>query len=267
MTALAAGNVGRVSLTDGPVPAVGLDQLRDQVSPPIVAGRAPAADGEIALGSRTLERLGLGVGDSVEATVPASGDPLALRIVGRAVFSNFATYSGSDSTKLGEGSLVTTNALARLGPAFTKPFLLVDLADGADVPATVGDDADGLLELVTAPQLPADVVNFDRVRTTPLVLAAVLGLLAAATVTHSSVTSVRRRRRDLALLKALGFVRRQVSSSVGWQATTVAVVALAAGLPLGVAAGRWAWKLVADGIGIAPIPSLPCYRWRWPCPW
>jgi hypothetical protein len=257
VTALAAGNVGRVTLANGPVPAVGLDQLRGQVSPPIVGGRMPETDGEIAVGSRTLERLGLGVGDSVEATVPATGDQLSLRIVGKAVFSNFDTYSGSDSTKLGEGALVTTTTLARLGPAFTKPFLLVNLADGAGGPTTLGDDADGLLEIVAAPQLPADVVNFDRVRTTPLVLAAVLGLLAAASVTHSLATSVRRRRRDLAVLKTLGFVGRQVSSLVGWQATTVGLVALGAGLPLGVAAGRWAWSLVADGLGIAPEPVTP----------
>nr|MDQ3354263.1 hypothetical protein [Actinomycetota bacterium] len=56
VAALAAGNVGRVSLRDGPVPAVGLDQLRGQVSPPIVGGRMPETDGEIAVGSRTLER-------------------------------------------------------------------------------------------------------------------------------------------------------------------------------------------------------------------
>ena len=52
----------------------------------------------------------------------------------------------------------------------------------------------------------ADIVSYERVRTTPLVLAGVLALLAIATVTHALVTAERRRRRDLALLKALGFV-------------------------------------------------------------
>jgi len=74
---------------------------------------------------------------------------------------------------------------------------------------------------------------------------------------HLLVTSVRRRRRDLAVLKTLGFVRRQVSATGIWQATTVALVALAVGLPLGIAAGRWAWMLVADRLGVVPVSVVP----------
>jgi len=69
----------------------------------------------------------------------------------------------------------------------------------------------------------------------------VVALLAVGTVAHALVGSVRR---DMAILKALGFVRGQVSAMVAWQATTFALVALLAGLPLGVAAGRWG--LAAD---------------------
>jgi ABC-type lipoprotein release transport system permease subunit len=64
-------------------------------------------------------------------------------------------------------------------------------------------------------------------------------------MTHTLVTSVRRRRRDLAMLKTLGFVRGRVVAAMVWQATTFAVVALAVGRPLGLAAGRWAWELTA----------------------
>jgi ABC-type lipoprotein release transport system permease subunit len=77
-------------------------------------------------------------------------------------------------------------------------------------------------------------------------------------MTHTLVTSVRRRRRDLAVLKTLGFVRGQVGAAIVWQATTFAVVALGLGLPLGVAAGRWAWQLAAASLGVdsAPVVSL-----------
>ena len=88
-------------------------------------------------------------------------------------------------------------------------------------------------------------------------LAGLLALLAASTLAHLLVTSVRRRRRDLAVLKTLGFVRRQVSAAVAWQATTVALVALAAGLPLGVALGRWTWTLLIDRIGLGAEPVTP----------
>ena len=37
----------------------------------------------------------------------------------------------------------------------------------------------------------------------------------------------------------------------------VAAVAVAAGLPLGLAAGRWAWRLFADQLGVPPRPVTP----------
>jgi predicted lysophospholipase L1 biosynthesis ABC-type transport system permease subunit len=70
---------------------------------------------------------------------------------------------------------------------------------------------------------------------------------------------VRRRRRDLAILKILGFRRRQVAGAVAWQATSCTMAALALGLPLGVAAGRWARDLAAT-----QLQSARCAR-RWPC--
>ena len=88
-------------------------------------------------------------------------------------------------------------------------------------------------------------------------LAGRLALLAASALAHLLVTSIRQRRRDLAVLKTLGFVRSQVSAAVAWQATTVAVVALAVGMPLGVALGRWTWSLLVDRIGLGAEPVVP----------
>ena len=84
-----------------------------------------------------------------------------------------------------------------------------------------------------------------------------LALLAIATVTHTLVTAVRRRRRDLALLKTLGFTRRQVSASVAWQATTLGVAASAIGVPVGLVVGRWAWTALADNLGTVAEPIVP----------
>ena len=82
-------------------------------------------------------------------------------------------------------------------------------------------------------------------------------LLATATLAHTLVTSIRRRRRDFAILKALGFVKRQVSGAVAWQATTLAGISLAAGLPLGILAGRWGWNFLAERLGVVPEPVVP----------
>jgi len=58
-------------------------------------------------------------------------------------------------------------------------------------------------------------------------------------------------------LKAIGFVPRQVASIVAWETTTFSLIALIAGVPLGLAGGRWAWNLVANGIGSASRPTVP----------
>jgi ABC-type antimicrobial peptide transport system permease subunit len=68
---------------------------------------------------------------------------------------------------------------------------------------------------------------------------------------------VRRRRRDLAILKAIGFGPRQVAAVVGWQATTFAAVSLIVGIPIGIIAGGWAWTVVASSIGSTSPPQIP----------
>ncbi len=88
-------------------------------------------------------------------------------------------------------------------------------------------------------------------------LAAALALLALGLLVHVLVSSVRRRRRDLAVLKTLGFVRREVSAVTAWQATTMAAIALLIGLPLGMALGSLVWRLFAEQLGVAPDVSLP----------
>jgi ABC-type antimicrobial peptide transport system permease subunit len=78
-----------------------------------------------------------------------------------------------------------------------------------------------------------------------------------ASLAHALLTSVLRRRRDLAVFKALGFSRRQLHGTVAMQATTMALIALVIGLPLGTAAGRLAWRFLAADLGVPPRPVLP----------
>ena len=78
-------------------------------------------------------------------------------------------------------------------------------------------------------------------------------MVSLGTMTHTLITSVQRRRHDLAVLKTLGFVRGQVAATIAWQATTFAVVALCLGLPLGVAAGT----VLAANLVAAARPGWP----------
>jgi ABC-type antimicrobial peptide transport system permease subunit len=104
---------------------------------------------------------------------------------------------------------------------------------------------------------PTDIVNFGRVEGTPYLLGAVLAAVSIATLAYILVSAVRRRRRDLAVLKTLGFVRRQVRATVACQATTVVSVSLLVGIPLGIAVGRWLWTRFADDLGIVTVPVVP----------
>ena len=44
---------------------------------------------------------------------------------------------------------------------------------------------------------------------------------------------------------------------MAWQATTVAMISLLAGLPLGILAGRWGWNYLAERLGVVPEPVVP----------
>jgi putative ABC transport system permease protein len=188
-----------------------------------------------------------------------------MRVVGRVVLPGFGTYSGSDKTSLGEGAVVTERALARLGPDFNRHPFLVDFRAGAErgpvlararrVIAAANSAPSGLE--ITSVQRPSDIIAYDHVKTTPVVLAGALAVLALATVGHALLTATRRRRRDLAMLKTLGFTRRQVSETVAWQATTIGALALVVGIPLGVVLGRWAWRALSDSLGTVAEPVVP----------
>lgn len=136
-------------------------------------------------------------------------------------------------------------------------MFLLDLAAGADKQVTLAR-----LEREAAaavPSRPAEVGNWGRVSGFPHVLAALIAAAAAAVLAHALVTSIRRRRRDLAILKTLGFERRDLRATLAWQASTVAAIGLLAGLPLGVGIGRFAWNLFAEELGVVPETVAPVW--------
>jgi len=109
---------------------------------------------------------------------------------------------------------------------------------------------------VSAPMQPVDLVNFGRVANLPLFVGGLLGLLAAATLAHLLVTSIRRRQRDLAVLKVVGFVPSQLRRTVAWQASVIAIASLLVGVPLGIVVGRWVWLAFTRELGVIPEVSL-----------
>lgn len=232
------------------IPTVGVGAIKGAVLPRTLAGREARSADELALGRATLRRLGRALGDVVE--VRGSGKPRRMRIVGEVLVP--AWYS---DTTMNRGAVLTIDGLQALFPGAFPTQFLVDYAPGVDEGAAFASLRRDFGRTVLRALPPDEVENLRRVRGLPFALAALLVLLGLATIGHLLVTSVRRRRRDLAVLKTMGFVRRQVAATVAWQASTLAAVALLVGLPLGVAAGRWAWILVNQGVGSLAGPLIP----------
>jgi ABC-type lipoprotein release transport system permease subunit len=267
VTAVAGANYGDLRIGSRTVAAVGITSIRGSIFPTLLEGRAPRNNKEIVLGTRTMRQAGVSVGDRVH--VLSANTPLTLRVVGRAVFPKLGAGSFTP-TNLGEGAAVRADLFAdpSVGPDQKYTFLMFRLKPGADTPANRAQlnkivvptqFCGGEPACVESAERPGDLSNYTRVRGTPLLLAAVLALMAIGALGHVLVTSVRRRRRDTAVLKTLGFVRRQVTAVTAWQATTMAAVALLIGIPVGILIGRVAWTGFAEALGIGSefvIPNL-----------
>lgn len=109
---------------------------------------------------------------------------------------------------------------------------------------------------VEPPDTPQDVLALRNVRSLPQALAVFLVLLGLAPLAHALVTAVRRRRHDLAVLRAMGFRPWQSAACIAWQAMTVAVVGLLVGIPLGSAFGRRSRQWVADATPLLHVPPV-----------
>ena len=236
-----------------PVTGWGFRSLRGSIAPEVVAGRAPRGPGEIALGSATLRALHKHIGDTVTAHGPNGTREFS--IVGRIVLPSIGA-----AQPLADGASFTNAGLVPILEAGQNQthFVLVRMAPGADSAAVTR-------RFRTVPQIRSipgqtaavEINRLEQINWFPAMLATLLATLALAAVGHALVTSVRRRRREIALLKTIGFGRRQVSAMVAWQATTLAVVGLVVGIPIGILVGRAVWRLVADGLGVSTAATLP----------
>jgi len=173
-----------------------------------------------------------------------------MRVVGRGVLPE-----SSDAVGPRPDAAMTFQAYKRLNPQAHVFDFEARIAPGPDRQATLARLERQYAH--PAPGPPQTVADFGGVRNLPVVVSALLAAVAAAALAHTLVIAVRRRRRSLAVLKTLGFDRRQLLATVAWQATTFAAIGLVVGLPVGVAAGRWTWYMFAEQIEVVPEPVTP----------
>jgi ABC-type lipoprotein release transport system permease subunit len=267
VTGMAAGSYGELRTGDVTVAAVSWQPLKGSVSPLVVQGRIPAAPGEVALGGESMERLGVTVGDDLDADAGAGTG--RYEVVGQVVLPRFSLGVFA-STGLGTGALLHPDDLPTppvspdLDPArdrvdgHTANFVAFDL-DGA--PSTLDDElrrrSDDELAYVVEELRPTTISDLDRVRAVPALLAGTLAVLALGTLAYSLTVSVRDRRRELAVLKALGFDRSQLGSTVRWQSSSITLSALLIGVPAGVVGGRLLWHAFVQNLHLPADPATP----------
>jgi hypothetical protein len=243
------------------------------VSPPLLSGHGLQAASQVVLGPATLAQLHKHVGDTIVAST-GQGPPFRLRIVGTATLPTIGS-SGDPSLQMGTGAIAATarfpaQALNPQGAPVPGPMAaLITIRPGVtpaaaqrsldQVTAALNrpSDPDGPVSGVVSALRPAEIASYRTVDSTAVLLACLLAAGAISALGLTLIASVRRRRREFALLKTLGFTQRQLAATVAWQSSVPAIAGVIFGLPLGIAAGRWLWTLFARGISAVPDPSVP----------
>lgn len=256
-------------------------------SPPMLSGHPVDGSDQVVLGGATLAQLHKHLGDSVVLSygtpknAPVYVPPTTMRIVGTATLPAIGNAQ-TLHVSMGTGVIVPNSieppamrqALTSPDPNLNGPNLVaVRLRSGVSTTAAfaslqrIADTASRAVDqdpnsgggtfVVLPVQQPAEIVNYKTMGATPAILALGLAVGAVVALGLTLVASVRRRRRDLALLKTLGFVQGQVAAVVSWQASVAALVGIIAGVPVGIIVGRTLWSVFAHEIFAVPTPTVP----------
>jgi hypothetical protein len=247
-----SGHVSVESFTYAPVAGT-------RVRTVLTGGRMPSAPDEIVLAPTTARDMHAATG-SVVRLAGAAG-PRALTVTG------IGFVPSGPHNYYDDGAWLTPAGFDRLfggaDHAFKFHVATVTLRPGADVEAVAhrltakAAAIKGGQAFTFMPAPPLEQVQAVRdVAALPLALSAFLAVLAIGAVGHALSIAVRRRRHELAVLRALGLTRRQSRLVIVTQATLLAVIGLAFGIPLGIALGRTLWRAAADMTPLAYQPPV-----------
>lgn len=238
-------NFGSLTINGSDTATIGYDSAVGGLIPTVLEGRDPRSPDEIAIGGEVAHRLDVGIGDTVEV-IGSSGEARELTVVGVVVTPASA----------GNGAAMTFEGYQALNPEATQNVVLVNFDEGAGE-AVIDEVAAANYSPPDSMPTPTSVRALERVSAAPLLFAAVVAVLLIIGGAYVSATSARSRRRDLAILRALGSKPRQARAVVHWQVSVVAVTIAVFGIPIGVALGRTIVRWLTDALGIVPGSENP----------
>jgi len=261
---------GNLEIDGRTVPVLG-GTVRASVAPPILVGHGLDGSDQIVLGPGTLAQLHKTVGEWVTVSYGTS-NVQRLRIVGTATMPATGVGGVTGHPSMGIGALVPYRIFPapvrnQFGNSPTGPNAIFVRLRSSVTPDEARPSLDRIARALTLPtnygvallgvQRPAQIVNYRSASGTAALLSLGLALGAISALGLTLFASVRRRRRDLALLKVFGFTGRQLAVAVAWQASCAVAIGAVIGVPLGVIAGDSLWGLFSRAIYAVPRASAP----------
>lgn len=226
--------------TGAPTISLNYNDAPNAAGAPVVTideGRAPTRSGEVAIDRRSADSAGYGLGDTVEMVTAGTTPRLSATLVGFADFAGgglagatlalFDTRTAQDlflggrdafnsisvSAQPGVSEESLAKAIAPLLPSGTESVTGTDLAEEVK---TVIDTVVGFLNAFL------------------LIFAAIALVVGSFLIINTFAILVAQRSRELALVRALGASRRQITRSVLTEALVVGLVGASLGLLLGI---------------------------------
>ncbi|MEO6469371.1 MAG: ABC transporter permease [Acidimicrobiia bacterium] len=235
------------------VQALSLEPVHGHMAMTVRRGRLPRRPGEVALGEQSLVDANGHIGGSVSIRT-RNGKLGRVRVTGTVVIPPI------DERALNLGALFAPGALRRYVDENPLGDYVIRYHSNARVSAvqrSLAKDYDLSFNAFTEPQVPGSVRNLTDTRDVALAVALFFGVLGALSLFHVLIVTTRRRGRHFAVLRVLGFRRRQVRTAVWVQAGVLAIGALVAGLPVGLVGGRAIWRAATDHLGALTDPVIP----------
>jgi hypothetical protein len=256
----AAGDVrcGLIGIEDLTRYACALTPAKGEMALTVAEGRPPSGPTEVAVGATVLDTLGRSIGD--EVTLRAiDGTPRTARIVGQSVGPMVELRNPGDGAHVSPDLLEQLAPIAEVGEFFGR-FVGLRYAPGIDA-AGFESELEAVhpvdFNFYSRAEPPSLLVQLERLRPLLVSLAVFFGAVGVVGLTHYLTISVRRRRGDFGVFRALGMRTREVARAVSWQGAIAAGIGLVAGVPLGIALGRITWRLVVGSLGIVVVPASP----------
>jgi ABC-type lipoprotein release transport system permease subunit len=271
ITSITKVEAEQVSIDHKTVGADAITAIRGRIAFVTAQGHLPDGDGQIALGAGTMRSIRTNVGALINVSVPTptggqTTEPF--RVVAELPLPVVGGYTG-----LGDGAMFTiggyeqaacrSSALKATCRTAVEDSsfgaIATSMVPGPRGEATISHYLESDPLVAALPVTPTSLVNFGEAINFPLLFGVIVSIFGAGMLIHLLVVSVTRRRRETGLLKVLGFTNLQVVSSMSCQATTLTIVGIVVGMPIGVIVGRATWTLFARQLGVVPVAVVPVW--------